>query len=224
MRSLDITTIDRSFDHDVSGILAATMPDLVVIFCEPSQVEDRQIVAHLSRQRDWGLIVVDRDNTTGGTVAALDAGADAVLKHDDEPAVSKATINAVLRRGHREQPDGPAQPEFEVRVGALTVDSDTFEARVGGHLLPLTPTEFKIVSHLAENANHVRNAAQIMASIHDYDCSRSEAQQTIRVYIRRIRLKLAACAERSVEIETHRMLGYRLRALARPPEVVVLAA
>ena len=188
---LGVTTVSRSFDDDAVHLVAAMTPDIVVLVCDPTRTLDSEIVALIAGQDVATLLVVDESGTVAGTVAGLRNGADAVLSGREAVTVMRATVTALLRRSHRPDRSPPVSPlAADPVVGALTIDHDRIEVRDGDHVLPLTPTEFKVISHLAEHAGIARSPAQIMSVLHDYSFSADEARKTIRVYIRRIKAKL----------------------------------
>ncbi len=225
--ALGVTTIDRPFDDGALRLIAATAPDLVVLVCEPTRAFDSQMIALLASSAEAVLLVIDARGSDAGTVAALQNGADAALGVYTAAEVIGATITSLLRRrsSGRDQ-QGPAQglTALNAAAGDLTVDRDTFEVRDGGNLIPFTPTEFKIVAYLAEHAGFIRSSSQIMAVLHDYGFAESEARQTVRVYIRRIRAKLNAGAAVSVEIVNFRSRGYRLQAASESGSYELQAA
>jgi len=216
LTSLGITAIDRLFDHDAPALIAATNPDLVVVLCDPTQELDYEMVESVAGEGIGCVLVVDASGTAAGTIAGLQAGADATLSLDSEEPVARSTITALLRRSRKALGTDSARPRpARVTVGKLTVDNDTVEARDGDYPLPLTPNEFRILSYLASQGGVVRSPSQIMSVFHHHGFTDQEARQTVRVYIRRIRRKLSDNSAQSVEIVNLRVLGYRVQALDR---------
>jgi two-component system KDP operon response regulator KdpE len=205
-----VTTVVRSFDADALRIVGAAGPDIVVLACDPAEDDHLQAISLLAQENSWHLLVLDTNEAAAGAAAALDAGADTVLSAFAAAPLVRATIAAMLRRLRQAVHPVPWPKELKPVVGTLTVDSDTFEVRDAGELLHLTPTEFKIVAHLALHVGLVRSPSQIMAALHDYSVGELEARQTVRVYIRRIRTKLAASEVASVEVVSYRGRGYRI--------------
>lgn len=213
LRQLSIITVSRRFDDDAVPLVTAMAPDIVVLVCDPALQFDSEIVRLLSKQGVEALLVLDEGGTVAGTVAGLGNGADAVLSGREAVIVMRATVTALLRRNDRSARAAVgASPTAKRAIGELTVDDDRIEIRDGDYVLPLTPTEFKVLSHLAEHAGFDRSASQIMSVLHNYSFSEEEARKTIRVYIRRIKAKLTDGRSASVEIVNFRMLGYRLQA------------
>jgi two-component system, OmpR family, response regulator len=65
-------------------------------------------------------------------------------------------IRAVLRR------TGRAAPVTRLRIAGLELDEDGHEVRRDGALMPLTPTEFRLLRFLMLNAGRVLSKGQIL--------------------------------------------------------------
>lgn len=213
LAGLGVTAIDRFFDGEAHRIVAALRPELAILVCDPTQPDGVEMIRAIASSGAGRLLVVDTGGSVAGTIAALELGADATLSGGDDAAIVRATLTSLLRRVHSlHQPTLPPTEPQQQRVGALTIDQDTCEARHDGELVPLTRTEFQILGYLAARAGKVQSPGKIMSAIHEYTYTDVEAQQAVKVYIRRIRRKLADCSSQSVEIVNSRSFGYRLQA------------
>jgi two-component system KDP operon response regulator KdpE len=105
------------------------------------------------------------------------------------------------------QPSSRA-PSFQ--SGDLAVDFAAREVRVGGEVVPLTATEYKLLYHLVRNAGRVLPHETLLAKV--WGREYVDEIDYLRVYIRRLRLKLEPDPERPIHIITERGLGYRFRA------------
>lgn len=213
LAGLGITTIERPFDGEAARIVAAARPDILAIVCDLADPAASRMLSTVVSSGPARILAFDTGRSVTGSVAAFELGADTVLSLLDDARIIRAAIGALLRRL---EPVTSAAPDASrcTRIGDLVIDLDTCEARASGEVVPLTRTEFRIVSYLASHAGSVRSPGQILSAIHDYTYTDAEAQQAVKVYIRRIRQKLDACATRSAEIVTTRAFGYRLQAVA----------
>ncbi len=73
--------------------------------------------------------------------------------------------------------------------------------------LTLTPTEFKILSHLIEHPNQVHTREYLMKNI--WDKPHGSDEKTINTHIKSIRKRLQEIDEID-PIDTHRGIGYSL--------------
>jgi two-component system, OmpR family, response regulator len=74
-----------------------------------------------------------------------------------------ARIRAVLKR------TGQNAPPSRLRVADLELDEDLHEVRRGGTLVPLTPTEYRLLRFLMVNAGRVVSKGQILDHVWEYN-------------------------------------------------------
>ncbi len=75
------------------------------------------------------------------------------------PAEIVTRMDGVLRRSERAEP-----PAEYLRLGCLEVDLAAHGARVDGRGLALTPTEFRLLSHLAARPRRVFTRSELMGA------------------------------------------------------------
>lgn len=100
-----------------------------------------------------------------------------------------------------------------VEAGPITIDLDRHEAHCGAEQLRLTPTEFRILSYLAQNAGRILTVAQLVRHLWGHD--RDGNEMVLRVHLSRLRRKIEQTAEGRHLIVTRARLGYGL--LVRRP-------
>ncbi|MDZ7728325.1 MAG: winged helix-turn-helix domain-containing protein [Dehalococcoidia bacterium] len=105
-----------------------------------------------------------------------------------------------------------------ITVRDLTLDFDRCQAVRGEDRIPLTPTEFKILAFLARNAGKVVSPVEILRAVQEYTYSEREAQEIVKVYIRRIRRKVEADPAAPSYIVNVRGFGYMLERRTEPRE------
>jgi len=138
------------------------------------------------------------------------AGADACLDIEADSRLVIAQVRAVLRR--RGAYDGAAaEASGLLQVGDLTVDVDRCEVQRAGTYVALTASEFRIVEFMARNSGRVLRPHEILNAVTaDYKYLPREAQDVLKVYVRRIRRKLEPVETESRYLVTVRGFGYRL--------------
>jgi DNA-binding response OmpR family regulator len=96
------------------------------------------------------------------------------------------------------------------RIGDLTVDEQTYTARLRGRPLDLTYKEFELLKFLAQHPNRVFSRSQLLQEVWGYDYF--GGTRTVDVHVRRLRAKLGS--EHEQLIGTVRNVGYKfVRAL-----------
>ncbi|MEO8540602.1 MAG: winged helix-turn-helix domain-containing protein [bacterium] len=205
---LGITFVDRPFDDAVTPLLAALLPDIVVLVCNLESLSHREIIKRSLRDNVSVLLVVDLGTSAAGPIAALTSGADAVLSAAADGPMMSATVTSLLRRGPKVDDERPAP--LRAQIGGLTIDSDTHEIRDSGYLVPLTPIEYKITEYLARNLDGPHTPSELMSVAHGKHYNDYESRNAVRGYVRRIRGKLNKNQSLSVAIVNARKLGYRM--------------
>jgi two-component system phosphate regulon response regulator PhoB len=93
-----------------------------------------------------------------------------------------------------------------VAIGALVIDKRSHRVTLDGAVLPLTPTEFRLLETLARQPGRAFTRQDLMESaIGD---NAIVLERTIDVHVKALRRKLGPFGDR---IETVRGVGYRFR-------------
>ena len=98
-----------------------------------------------------------------------------------------------------------------VTLGDLTIDENTYVARIKGQPLDLAYKEFELLKYLSQNAGRVFSRSQLLQEVWGYDFV--GGSRTVDVHVRRLRAKLGT--EYESLIKTVRNVGYKV--VAPPP-------
>jgi DNA-binding response OmpR family regulator len=144
--------------------------------------------------------------TTEGGLSALSAewGIDDVILDTAGPAEVDARIRIAIGEfaAHLAE-NNPASNE--IRTGEVSIDENSYTARIKGRALDLTFKEFELLKFLAQHPGRVFTRAQLLQEIWGYDYF--GGTRTVDVHIRRLRSKLGP--EHEAIIGTVRNVGYR---------------
>ena len=110
-------------------------------------------------------------------------------------------VAAILRRS------GTATTGELIAYDELTLDPASHEVRRAGRLIELSPTEYRLLHYLLDNATTVVSKAQILVNVWDDDFDGSE--NVVELYISYLRRKIDD--GNSPLIHTRRGVGYVLR-------------
>jgi DNA-binding response OmpR family regulator len=214
---LGITTIERPHGPDSTRLLARLEPELTLLVVDPRRQFDLALIAMVSGATSGRVLALTPEVSPAAHASALDAGADLSISESTDALHIAALIRALLRRAPTGN-DPESSPAVPPRCGDLVVDLSRREVLSAGERVPLTATEFRILTVMAEHAGTVVDATEVMTAATGLTYSENEARSNLKVYIRRIRRKLEACAVSSVEIVNVRGFGYILKPLssARP--------
>jgi DNA-binding response OmpR family regulator len=134
----------------------------------------------------------------------LDLGADDYVVKPFSPRELIARIRAVLRRSSVPT----EEPNERVRVGSLTLDTSSHTAALGGEVIALTATEFRLVSILARAPGRVFSRAELMEQLFGWDYEGTE--RGVDAHIKNLRRKIDRVPDQPPIVETVFGVGYRL--------------
>lgn len=137
----------------------------------------------------------------------LELGADDYICKPFSPREVVARVKAVLRRARAA--DAPvAAAHADAAASPLHLDESTFEARLHGTLLPLTPVEFRLLHALQLRPGRVMSRSQLIdASYLDH---RVVSDRTVDSHIKNLRRKIADAGKSIDPIVSIYGMGYKL--------------
>ena len=109
------------------------------------------------------LFLTARDDTED-KVTGLTVGGDDYMTKPFSLDEIIARINAILRRTKQ-----TAVEKSVIEVGEVRIDEDAHEVFVNDESIELSPTEYKLLRFLMENANRVLSKSQILDHVWEYD-------------------------------------------------------
>ena len=182
--------------------------DLVVLDVMLPDTDGFEVITRLRRDGcQVPVIFLTAKDTQEEKVTGLTLGGDDYLTKPFGLEELAARIRTVLRRT-RPAASGPV-----LAFADIELDQDSYEVRRGGHLIDLSPTEFRLLRYLMLNPGRVLTRAQLLAHVWDYDFGGSST--VVSTYVAYLRRKLAQHGPDV--IHTQRGVGYNLR-LPRPGE------
>lgn len=151
------------------------------------------------------VLMVTAKTEPGDIVQGLEAGADDYITKPFEPSVLTARVKALLRRTQALK--APEAVRTQLKVGGIAMNMDTYEVKLKGEPIHLTPSEFKILSEMILNQGRVLTRDQLIETVQGEGIS--VTGRTIDTHVFGLRKKLESEAD---WIETIRGVGYRVRA------------
>jgi DNA-binding response OmpR family regulator len=165
-------------------------------FCRQiRQLKLRQPILMLTVQRDE----IDK-------VLGLEMGADDYMTKPFSLRELLSRVRAMLRRSYGEL---SASGGDVIYAADLVLDRASGQVWRGSDLLNLTPTEFRLLSFLAQHRGQALNRQQILDAVWGYS-SDIESERTVNVHIRRLRDKVESNPDQPEIILTVPGIGYRL--------------
>jgi DNA-binding response OmpR family regulator len=138
-------------------------------------------------------------------ILGLELGADDYLSKPFSNRELIARVRAILRRAAFMEAPVAEPPKTLLTFGPISVDLESYAARVDGSLIDLTRKEFELLAYLLKNPKRVLNRDKILNQV--WSLEYLGESRTIDAHIRRLRFKLGSAADL---IETVIGVGYRL--------------
>ncbi len=172
------------------------------------------LVRKIRKNYNFPVIMLSAKTLDTDKILGLTLGADAYMTKPFNPLEVVAYVKAALRRyydlGGETNATTPATETTSLTVGELHLDLYKFILRKRGKIIPLTPTELKIVVKLMQSPGRVYTKAQL------YTCIGGELYEsddnTMMVHISNIRSKIEDDPSNPQYIKTVRGLGYKIEA------------
>jgi len=177
--------------------------DLVILDVMLPDVDGFEIVRRLRRDGSQvPVIFLTARDTEADKVTGLTLGGDDYMTKPFGLEELTARVRTVLRRTRGPGVTGPVLMFADVQL-----DQETYEVRRAGHLIELSPTEFRLLRYLMLNPGRVLTRAQLLDHVWDYDFRGSTT--VVSTYVAYLRRKLAGYGPDV--IHTQRAVGYSLR-------------
>ncbi len=150
------------------------------------------------------LMVTARDDEVD-KVLGLELGADDYVVKPFSLRELLSRIRAALRRAYGElSSQGGAE---RVAFGDVVVDLKRMRVDRQGRMVPLTPTEYRLLRHLVTNPEQVFSRESLLEIVWGYDSS-VDSQRTVDVHMRHLREKLEEDPGNPKWLVTVRGTGY----------------
>ena len=179
-------------------------PDLVVLDVMMPGMDGWEVTQRLRELSDVPIILVTAKTSEEDKLHGFQLGVDDYLTKPFSFAELEARIQAVLGRARHL----PAVEHNVIPFGELVLDLDRHEVRRGPEIIPLTPTEFRLLEVLAKRKGQA--IAELDLILQVWEREAEEETAAVRRYIWLLRKKLEADPADPQYILTVRGYGYRL--------------
>ncbi len=186
------------------GAARSMMPDLVILDVMMPEINGIQICRLLRADpalKHVPVIFLTAKVEENDRVQGLESGADDYICKPFSTKELVLRVQNILRRTS-EKTESKA---VKLIVGSIELDVDRHEVQIGGEIVDLTATEFKLLHLLMERRGRVQTREHLLLNVWNYETEIET--RTVDTHVRRLREKLGGEAE---WIETIRGVGYRM--------------
>jgi two-component system KDP operon response regulator KdpE len=182
----------------------AERPDLVVLDIVMPEMSGLTVCARIREVAETPVMMLSAQAITEeDIVEGLNAGADEYLVKPIRLNEFVARVKALLRRAQMVSP----QVEVGYNDGYLNIDLPRRQVYVNGQKIHLTPTEFKLLMVLFENAGRVVSQRELLEQV--WGPEYVDDVYYPRVYISQLRRKIEPDPANPTYIQTEHRVGYR---------------
>ena len=205
---MGVVSLERPARPLATEMIREARPDVVFYVANPERAADVELAASIATVHRGEMIAVVPGADDSEDVRMLSAGADACIHDSDRPELAEAVIRALMRRGHTGSESGA---EEVLEAGDISLYPGRYEVRVAGRPVRLTVTEFQVLSVLMRSPNVVYTPLRLLEQATGAAYAAPEARDAVKVFIRRIRVRLDEQGISPAAIVNVRGVGYMLQ-------------
>jgi len=182
-------------------------PDLVTLDLGLPSLDGVEICRRIREFSNAYVVMVTARAEEVDRLLGLEIGADDYLTKPFSPRELKARVNAMFRRPRRAAP-ARSEAGGTLHHGALVVDVDGRQVRLGDEEVGLTRTEFDLLAELMRTPARVWSREALLVAVWGDDPVGDT--HLVEVHVGNLRRKLARAAGGARLIRTVRGVGYRM--------------
>jgi DNA-binding response OmpR family regulator len=207
LKSEDMDVAVVSSDNEAINLLNREKFDVVIVE-DNLKSGGKEFLRKLRTLRDHATVpvVFVGKGSDIDRIIALEMGADDYLERPFNSKELSSRVKAILRRiewDTRKNNESPPKLKFK----DLEIDKESYEVKVRGKSVHLTPLEFDLLKFLAENEGKVFSRETLLGRLWGYDYFVDT--RTVDVHIRRLRTKIEEDPSNPRYIITVRGKGYK---------------
>lgn len=183
-----------------AAAMEADKPDLALVDISLAEGNGFAVCAN-AKALGVPVIFLTASSDEFSVVTGLDMGADDYISKPFRPRELVSRIRSVLRRVGKRQ--------SILTLGDITIDADKGTVTRAGQDLYLSALEYKLLLMLLNNRGQILTRDKLLEEIWD-NAGDYVGDNTLTVYIKRLRDKIEKDPQNPVYIKTVRGIGYRL--------------
>ncbi len=200
----------KAFDGvEALRILENQLVHLIIMDVMMPKMDGVQTTMRIREEKNIPIIMLSAKSEDYDKITGLNVGADDYITKPFNPLELIARVKSQLRRyvdlGSMTGKTGV------YKTGGLEIDDDEKNVRLDGEYIAVTPTEYRILKLLTENAGKVFSMEQIYEKVWNEPAYNPE--NTVAVHVRRIREKIEINPKNPKYLKVVWGIGYKIEKL-----------
>ena len=192
----------EAYDNGADALAGARahLPDLAILDVMMPQMDGNELTRALREMSDIPILILSARDQVNDKVLGLNFGADDYIAKPFNPLEIVARVRAQLRRASR-------MSTSVLTVGDLSLDTMSCTLTRAGKSIPLTPTEYRILSVLMRTPGRIFTKVQLYEAVNGAYFESDD--NTMMVHISKLRNKIEEDPKKPTHIITIKGLGYK---------------
>lgn len=182
-------------------------PDYIILDIMLPDMDGIDVCREIRRRNNIPILILSARGSDTDKVLGLGFGADDYMTKPFSLGELLARINAHFRRYDSLALASERDRTDLLRLANLEIDKKAYKVTLDGNEVSLSAKEFELLHYLASNKNQVFSKSQLLDAIWGYAAYGDE--NTVTVYIRRLREKIEADPSHPSVLKTVWGVGYK---------------
>lgn len=192
--------------HEAIHYLQESLPDFIILDLSLPDCDGIEICRKIRENSNVAILILSARGSETDKVLGLGFGADDYMTKPFSLSELVARINAHLRKQDRWLQHNSGQVDI-IHIDNMEINKQEYAFLRDNKAIPLSAKEFELLFFLAKNRNQVFSKSQLLDAVWGYDTYGDE--NTITVYIRRLREKMEVNPSSPVYLQTVWGVGYK---------------
>ncbi|KPN95159.1 response regulator transcription factor [Lysinibacillus sp. ZYM-1] len=192
--------------HEAIHYLQESIPDFIILDLSLPDCDGIEICRKIRENSNVAILILSARGSETDKVLGLGFGADDYMTKPFSLSELVARINAHLRKQDRWLQHNSGQVDI-IHIDNMEINKQEYAFLRDNKAIPLSAKEFELLFFLAKNRNQVFSKSQLLDAVWGYDTYGDE--NTITVYIRRLREKMEVNPSSPVYLQTVWGVGYK---------------
>ncbi|MDM5247224.1 response regulator transcription factor [Lysinibacillus sp. G4S2] len=192
--------------YEAVHYMKETFPDFIILDLSLPDCDGIELCRQIRENSNVAILILSARNSDTDKVLGLGFGADDYMTKPFSLSELVARINAHLRKQDRWLQDNAGKIDI-IQIDHMEINKNEYTFSRDQKNIPLSAKEFELLFFLLKNRNQVFSKNQLLDAVWGYDSYGDE--NTITVYIRRLREKVEADPSCPIYIQTVWGVGYK---------------